>query len=77
MLGSELLLGISALLYALTIMGTSFRLYLRAKVRIWWWDDSFAVLATLSMSLFIVGQSIPHFFVGLLNIIVCFKADAC
>lgn len=43
-------------LYALALVVTSLRLYTRAKVRFWKWDDSFALFAALSMSLFVAGM---------------------
>lgn len=49
-------------LYALAVVVTLLRLYLRTKIRIWWWDDSFAVFAAFSATLFVAGKVIPYSF---------------
>lgn len=43
-------------LYVIVVLATVLRLHLRAKVRVWWWDDSLALLAASSMIPFVVGK---------------------
>lgn len=51
-------LDVSATLYAIVVVVTAFRLHLRAKApKMWWWDDTFALFAMLSMSALVAGPS--------------------
>lgn len=54
----------SAILYAVAIFTTLYRLYLRLRTRKWHWDDSFALLSVCSMSFFVSGK---HWRMGLIN----------
>lgn len=47
-------LGVTAVLFGLAVLTTSYRFYLRHGAGIWW-DDWLAFLATVSMALFVVG----------------------
>lgn len=42
-------------MYTITVLVTLLRLYLRIKVRGWWWDDSLAFFAGVTMSLVVIG----------------------
>lgn len=48
--------GISATLYALAVIVTFCRLYLRLKIRLWFWDDWLALLGVVTMAVFIAGE---------------------
>lgn len=46
---------VAAVFFAITVLATTLRLYLRVKRGTLWWDDYFALLGMLSMSLLVAG----------------------
>lgn len=51
---------ISVTLYAVVTITTIYRIHLRYRTRLWYWDDLFALIGTSCMTLFIVGENLDY-----------------
>lgn len=52
---SDISPGIAAIPYALAVVATSLRLYLRSKTRLWSWDDSLTLFSMVTTSSLVAG----------------------